>query len=625
MPRSRKIGLQPEHFVNWVRTVEDRFNEMMGDHASWEFSKRVIENDDEGARHLSLANSVARHINARLTDDHPSVTVEPEHPKGWAYASKASVAVRNAYNISGLWPAIQRAQITSMWAPFSCIRVFSTDDQTTIHHKMISPRQFPAQEIKENLVEVEEDENVGFNLEEIPELDTEFQKEGRPTVITKTKATPWVEEIDPRLIVVPKHSKNGLDADWVAQIHLLTKEEVMAHFRVSSEQAKSIEDAKYTDLFMKATLGTSGNNTSWTINPVCVVELFVFRDRVAPRDHPYKIIFVMNRTEIEPFSIEFIPVGGIVPFVFMTCDPLRHVNSKMTLARDLIKVSSAYHDAFEGLCTRISQSRSTKVLVSPNTFSSPEDKKNFNNPSYSGTISVNNPESIKLWQTSGADSQHVNLLTSLRSMVNTHNRVSANDVAAGQQGMTATQTRIIMDASGINISHIKGELGRVVSTTVMIIMHFYSVLGLGTDDDEFQIGSEWIITTPIAPSSNPGLRVVVHDSDEQVRAEERVVINQLLNVVLKDPTGLIRNSINMHQLIDRLLASYGMDPAKAMKQEAFLPQAGISPFQGQGATPEGPDPLETMGQHPERDLGSRGTEQSAPNALAGASRTGMTR
>ncbi|MAG68180.1 MAG: hypothetical protein CMK74_20280 [Pseudomonadales bacterium] len=620
----------------WDRRVLDDLRARRQKEILWRVNKALVFNNGAGFREGNLAADFTEAVTNRLIGRDFDVDVQADDPDYDEQARNAEVAANAVSRIAGFEDEVREAITHATWAPFGVLEVGHPLDRHSmdpLRGRITTGVSQLTDAVQDEWVEVDPSAllPMGLDPEAIPALETNLENittDTAPTpVFDPGFGYPWIEAIDPRYIVIPENSMRPSRLPYVARLRFLTAQEIKVMHGV--DLSDSSINSELQDLYQE--LESDGEWKHFP-NMICVVDLYIRRDRNNPHFNSWYVSYVLGRPDIVILSGPN-PFGGMIPFVFVRLKK-RGKMYGTTLAEELSAVADSYHLALRGIKNDLKDMVNRTLLISNGTGISDDDESNIRNPNFRGTVRVNDVNGIKrLFSDTRFDNDLFRAAMFLKAAGQA--RVGSSDIDRGVpiKNITAKQTEAILDATGVNIDSMAGIVSEAASQAVHKLMHLVGLYSMSGRGRKFNYGPRVAAYSTGTHDFTTSLvyKIKIEPVEAASDNEEKLVWVQFVN--------LLQNVPFITQLFDPLFIAKKLAKVFDISMRAIKPP----PQGGAGsASPFGENPLSpqmngasggapgapgidgareaVVGQHPERLTGSRGA--STANALAGLRRTG---
>lgn len=619
---------QKEWVEHWHQIVTDTLRtRMMSYDRKWMEMKELVENSGSGLRKGNIASDFIKTLHSRLLRKDIVINVEADDPEYMQQGEHAEIVANSIARVAGLQSSIRKVITQATWASFGVLEVGHPIDPASF--SVMHLFQTPNVEAPETPVDV---------WEEVPALPEGMQNEVMPfptmgmgttpgvevepePIFSPGVGYPWVEAVDPRLVIMPLTCQDSQKSPWVARLRFLTRGEMITILGYDPGP-DAVVSGEFSELF---------NNTSedagWETFPelCCIVELYIRRDRNSPTYNNWFLSFVLGHPDKVIWST-INPWGGMVPIIPVKLDALKPMFCT-TLAEELQPFADAYHRGVNSVLRQLLDLLNEKHWVPTSAGLSEQEERKLYNPHYRGPIYANDPQGIKRVNEQTLDPDLLRTMTFVKSIAQSRSGQSDLDRGAAIKEITARQTQALLDATGISVESMGTMVGIGGRECVMKLMHLSGLFSTVGRSRKFHFGGrfasmdagthDWV--------NSMVYRVSVEDNAEEYSAEDRMMWVQFIRTLFSDSAGLIRGHFDGEQLARETLKVFNRSPALLASRSANRQPQGLMEGQMQpgiqGNPQIGPGSPDSnvvdmvQGQHSERQAGSRGIDMG--NLLRG--------
>jgi len=611
----------------------------------WEKHNVLVRNTGSGFRNGNLVEDFVRVLQMRLFARPFEVSIKPDNPDYAEKADTATVVSESVARIASLSDQLFEATKDAMWATTGWLEVGHPLDPWSLDvmRSVFSPNVDQTEMLPDNPAvdeyePVDPSELAAYGVQpdnvlpfdpfaEIPAMEEEG--EAQP-VFNATMGYPWLTVVDPRLVLIPPQARNEEGVDYICRLRFMTRAELKKIRNVDYGYASGSINGEFKEIFTRS----SGMDPLLFPELMLIMETWIIRDRNNPDYNNWYLCHVFGHSEwVITNTVN--PYGGMIPLT--PVKPLKHkgyydASTAKTLAQfaDIfdIGVKSLYHKFLELL--------NPKTLNGAGAGLEPKEAKKLNDPSYRGPVAVNDITQVQRWKPEPLDQAFLVHLNYVKSLAQTSS--GANDMDRGQpiKDISARQTSALIQATGINVEGMKNEIAQSARKVLMKLMHLIGLYNHQSGGRTYQIEDRIVKmnrgTHDFTESFIYNVEVVdTGDTD----AESQLSWNQFLRTLMTDSGGVLIPYIDLEKLARETVRIYGKGSSLLASRGAGRPgegqlgsadpqvQAGLSGIPQLSSGQDGPLGLSDMadGQHPERQLGSRGLSMS--NAMSGLKRTGI--
>jgi hypothetical protein len=621
-----------------------------GPHQIWTAAQQYVRNTGAGQKQGNLVSEFIKTLHSRLLAKELNVHVESDNPGFADDAEKAEVVSQSVQRIADLIGALREASNPATWASFGVLEVGhpidpSSNDPWMSFRAPNYTDDNPSAADRWEEIDPEElqtwgadpDKVVPFSEQSRLELARVLEGNGMPgsevpeqprPVFRPSVGYPWIQSVDPRLIVFPTNAKNDKRMSYVARLRFITRAEL------KTVQGYDVGAGMHVNGHYRGLFEYSEEDGGLDLYPeMClIVEVYIKRDRNNPAYNNWYFSYILG----EPGRvIRHGPNqnGGMTPFIFLKLDPLKHMFDP-PLATELIRYADLYDLGLQSIMETMKEMLNKKDYIEHGAgLTEPEERKLYN-PDYRGPVRLQSVSSIKQREAPTINMDLIRTLEFTKSLA--QSTTAQSDIDRGQaiKEITARQTQALLDATGINIKTMAAAMSVAARECVMKLMHLAGIYSMVGRDRKFQFGGKF---TSMQRGSHDFTtsyiyNVKVEDAETGYTAEDRLLWTQFIRILFSDTSGFLvpffdREGLAKHtrRVFDApmsMLASRaagregsGFDPSQMMQEDPGVSGSLGGPIDGQAG-----NMLQDQGQHPERAPGSRGLGVS--NALTGAFKTG---
>ena len=637
-----KTPQMPRELVSFwdTRVRQDLQYRMSTNDPDWERMNLMVRNTEKGFRHGNLVSDFLRVLQTRMFARPWNISVVADDPDFAGRAEDAEIVSESVSRIANLTSNLLESAKDSLWATTGWLEVghpldpWSSDIQRSALSPGISqtamipssPNEDEYEEVSPNELAMQgvlPENIIPFDpMSEVPE--TEGPAEPAP-VFEATLGYPWLNTIDPRYVIIPPKARKADHLDYRARLRYITRSELLHMHGIDYGVGSGSLSGETKDLFQRV----EGMDPNLFPELMCLVEVWIVRDRNNPEFNNWHLSFVYSRPEWVVFNARN-PYGGMIPLI-----PVKSARHKgyydTSAAKELATFADMFDIGIKAVHRRFKRTLNEKWLTSGSAGLDPKAKANLLNDDFRGEIPVNDPAQVQKQKEDPLDQQFLYYLSYIKSLAQM--TAGASDVDQGQstKDITATQSRALMEASGINVEGMKSELADAGREAVMKLMHLIGIYNTQGRTRKYLYGKEIVVMERGTHDFTASFiyKVEVNDTKDTT-AEEQMMWNQFLRTLFTDTGGLVVPYIDAEELAKRTVRKFGQDPtllasrAGGREAQGRNPQLEAQLLQNQqlsGGAPEGGSLRDLAeGQHPERIIGSRGTNMA--NAMSGMGRVG---
>jgi len=642
--RSGGRTMTSEYVEYWDQRIRDDLNERLGKwDPVWEMMEQLVRNSETGYRDGNVVAEFIKTLHARLLTDDLSCDVDSDDPSYTDQAESAAVVAESLQRICDLTNVSQDVTTQATWASFGVFELghpidpashdpymsfrcpnYGRDDQAQDQWEEASPEEVAT-------MGGQTDNVVPFSPEQQSLLAGGMGMDDPQPVYSPAFGYPWVKPLDPRLVVMPLNVKDPHNAPYIARIRFITRAELRLVRGYDADASTVGIVGQYQDLFHK-----TQEDGAIDLFPemMMIMEVYIKRDRNNPDYNGWFFSYVFGQPDKVIHQGQN-PHGGMIPLVFTKLSRLKKMYDT-TLAKELSRYADIYHIGIQAMERNLEQMLEDKTLVAPSAgLQEPEEKKLFNK-NYRGPVKVNDPNGVVKYGENEFNVDLVRAMSYIKSLAQSSTGQSDLDRGTAIKEITARQTQALLDATGINVEDMANQLSRAVTEVVMKLMHLAGLYSMAGRSRQFSFGGKFTSFSRGTHDFTTSFvyRVIVNDRGTEATQEERMVWVQFLRTLFQDTSGYLAPYYDREGLAKATLKFFRQGTNLLASRAAGREGQGVSPEAVQGLQPGGSADLSNalagggnpmlnemvQGQHPERDVGSRGMDLG--NAMRGALATG---
>lgn len=624
-----------------VRIRADLSTRMLMFDSKWGKNNELIRNSGQGFRNGNLASEFTRMLQLRMLASDPQVTITPDDPDYATQAEEATIVASSVMRVAKLREALHKIAVNATWASAGWIEVGHPQDPWCLD--VMRSSQSPGLSVDGGEqgqdyfrpVSVENLQAQGYDVTNVqampydPFSEIPGEKQDPAPMFDATFGYPYLEVVDPRLVVTNLQATDKEQLDYVCRLRFITRKELELVSGYQYPHSVGIK-TEYRDLFQI----TEGMDMNLFPEMILVANVWITRDRNNPEYNSYRLCYVLGEPESVVYE-GYNQHGGMVGMIPLKLSVLKKYYDT-TLADELSRYADLFDIGIKSLTRSFKRSLNSKYGVAQAAGLDPENEKKLKNDDYHGVIKMTDPNSLKVLEEKFDQDlyQKMNWVKSLAQSVS-----GASDIDRGQaiKDITARQTQALLEATGINVEGMKDALSQTAADCVMKLMHLVGIYNHAGRGRKYKFGNEVVSmdrgTHDFTSSYIYDVRV--QDSKLIVSNEERVVWLQLLKTLLVDTGSLFIPYLDIEHMVQSTVRRFGEGPEMLASRAAGRPGEGAGMFdpsqvdpaqlgnsQVFGGAPARPGVTDiAYGQHRERDLGSQGVPNLS-NALVGLRRIG---
>ena len=231
------------------------------------------------------------------------------------------------------------------------------------------------------------EEVLPFDPFERPELEAATQPEEAPPPFDPELGMPWLNEVNPFLVIIPKNNYKFSEIDYVSKLVLISREELKLVTNVDVDNVHV--SRKYQGIVDEI------SGSEHIDNPVLICVTHIRRDRNDPKYTNWYLVHVLGHPDVVIKS-DVNPFGGLIPLVPIQISPTKNVWDT-SMVDDIKPYAEWYSAGVEAIGDRLYESLNQKVLTGAGAGMEAEEIRKLLNSKYSGEVKVSgDPSTIKL-------------------------------------------------------------------------------------------------------------------------------------------------------------------------------------------------------------------------------------
>ena len=604
-----------------IKDLEYRINNF---DRKWTANRDTIRNAERGQLNGNLVQEFVNAIQARLIVRNPTIKVRSDHPDYSGHATDLEVTANAITRIIDLRHHLMSATVTSTWSCTGWIEVGHTLDQhnfdpmRSVLYRSDNTADFGETEDRwEPATEAEVAADLGPDIANVehfdpfqppPELET-ASEEAPPPPFDPELGMPWLKEVSPFMVVVPKDTYKIADAEYITKLVLLSKQELKLITNIN------VKDVSLRTKWKKITDMVPG--ADFIEEPVLIAVTHIRRDRNNPQYANWYLVHLLGYHDVVIKSAPN-PFGGLIPLVPIKTHKSRKIWDT-TIVQDLQPYADWYSVGIESIGDRLYESLNQKLVVGAGASLDPEEVKKLLNPKYRGEVKAQgDPSQIKPYDGSGLNFEVVRFLELFNKLAQGASSMSDLDRGIPAKRITARQTEALLESTSLHTNAMRQLIGRAAREIVIKIMHLVGIFSLYRSR-RFTFGTQVATLEPGVNdfTTSYSYNIDVRDMAPPAGTEEQLVMVQFLRLLMMDPTPerLLVRQWNWRELSEMIRIRFDMPPETLQEQDLqqLMPQGAPQGAQQGGQTGE-----EAMGglEHPERFAGDQGVPDLA-NLTAG--------
>ena len=638
-------GALPIEYVEyWDQRIREDLNVRIGTFdPKWEQAEQLVRNSEGGFRDGNVAAEFVKTLHSRLINSDFDIIVRSDDSTYVDSAERAEIVASAVARITDVTGVTKDVTTFATWASFGVFELGHPMDPSN-HDPWMSyrspnfERDDPSVTDRWEPVEPEEISTFGGAPDNVlpfdpggimPQMGPDDIEQPEP-VYKPSFGYPYIKAVDPRLIVMPPNVKDPNNSPYYARLRFMTRGELRMVQGVDVNP-DVVGVGQWRDLFDK----TQEDGSSILFPELLVlVEVYIKRDRNNPQYNGWFFTYILGHPDRVIYQ-GFNPHGGMIPFVFLKLSRLKKMYDT-TLAHELMKYADLYHVAIQAMMRNLHDLLDDKWFVSPAAGLQADEERKLFSRKYRGPVKVNDPEGVKKAREFEFNADLMRAMAFIKSLAQSTTGQSELDRGIAIKEITARQTQALLDATGVNVEDMAEQLSSAMAEVIMKMMHLAGLYSMAGRSRRFNFGAKFTSFDrgkhDFVTSFTYDVEVI--DRGAEFSHEERMVWVQFLRTLQSDTNGLLVPYLDREGITKATLRYFGQGPhllasrAAGREGQGFNPaevsqlQPGQSAGLMQGFAGGLPPELQEVaqGQHPERELGSRGVDLG--NALRGAMNVG---
>lgn len=610
----------------------------------WEENSQVVRNTGEGFRLGNLVTDYMRVLTNQLFSRSWEAEIIADDPAYVKRAEDATVVCQSVARICSLMDNVLEATKDSMSANTGWLEVghpmdpWSNDIMCSVFAPGVDQAtMLPDTNMTDDYEEVDPasmqadgvlpDNVLPFSpLEEVPETDE--PDEDPVPVFSAPLGYPWLKTVDPRLVLIPPADKKKSDLDYICRLRFITRPELKLLRGVDYGPASGTVYGGFRDLFPEV----EGKDPLLFPEMMLICETWIIRDRNNPQFNNWYLCYVLGNPEWVLFNNRN-PYGGMIPLI-----PLKLARHKAYLdkppAEELLSFADMFDIGMKSVLRRMTRTLNEKYLVGNGAGLDPKESAKLNNDSYRGQVNVNDVNAVQRYKEETIDQAFIYYLNYIRDLAQSTTGQNSMDRGESEKNVTASQTRALLQASGISVEGMKQEIRKTASEVLMKLMHLSGIYNQQVGGKSYKFGASTVKMDRGVHDFVTSFIFDIRITDMgETDSEKQMLLNQFLRTMMSDTGGVLLPYLNLEDVAKRAVKVFEMGSSALASRGANRPgtgrlgsadpqvQAGLSGnAQLSGGAPGSLEGILTGGQHPERLMGSRGVNTA--NSLEGMRRVG---
>lgn len=628
MPEDRK---QIIDFVTiWHQILREDLQWRLGAlDKDWATSHELCRNSRGGIRRGNVVADFVTNLVSRFLSKQWDITVRPHSPKHASHAKDFETLATVLGETTNLLDRTQQVALNATWGagwlyvghPLDPYCLFP-DKRMNAPDATLGAGAATPDEWQE--VSPEELTDFGLDASELETLPPEManlldrpEKADPKPILPVDFGLPWSKVIDPRYVIHSKNAKDVEDCEYLAVLHFLTKKELELIFDRLPDYLPLHSEVK--SLWAEV----EGKNPALYPELTCIVEVYLRTVKNDPHYSWYRFAYPYGAPES---YLYFVPNnhGKFVPLSSLRLNPIAMLWDA-TIAMSLSDTAQQLDRVHQAIDISIEREMRLKYLLAQSGGLDQEEEKKLFNEEYEGTIRLNDPNSLRRLE-GQFNEQLLRAAMYYRTMAQARSGQSDLDRGTAIKGITARQTDVLVEASGLNMGSMGSQISKFVSSAVFKLVYLLTRYGPVGRAADLNYGRMALLFERGGQELSAALlyRVTIRDTGRDPTVEEQLSFNQAIRTLSTGFGIEIARRLDPAYFAREFLAVYGKGPEGL----AGVPESGPAMPGAQVSAPGGGGPGAGMvealaqGQHPERGPGDRGGVDGA-NLMAGLANIGM--
>jgi hypothetical protein len=593
----------------------------------WRAGERAVRGGQSRSIKGNLVSDLVSRLSHKIISAREGISIKTDDPTKIDHADRSEIVARSLSRIIKLSSAYAEATVNASWG-LGVVEVghptnlMSADPLFTNLNDVSSEKAYAnAQDVWET-VSPDEIKGAGLDIGQVAETDAVDNAEDPVPLFGAGLGYPWAKSIDPRLIVVPRGTRQAKDAPWIARLKFVTRAELKATTGFSVKKNKS-NGAMYETLFRDVEPDSEIHDFPGML---LVCDLYIVRDRNNPKNNGQFVSFLLGDPTVVIFNGSR-PLGGMIPFCIFNLEKTKRLYDN-SIAIDLMPWGRLYNMSLQAMETGLKRAVNRPLLMGRGHGVDDNDRKKLQNPDFQGMIDVNDPDQIRRHDEQGYDVDIVRFATWIKSSAQARSNVNEMDEGRSIKDVTARQTDAILDAVGVNISGMASQVSTAFKEGLMKSMHLLGIFSTAAGSMQFQFGGNF---TSFDKGRQDFTNSLIYDvevdlDNKELTAEERMVIIQFIRTVYT--TEQLSQFADHGYLFRELAQRFGFGDrvhrgATGQKPDPLASMPMGAPSSQSAGQAQGGQVIDMVqGQHPERAAGSQGVTGGTGNLVRGGFQTG---
>jgi hypothetical protein len=627
-----------QSIIDWYDLqMRPLLQQRMDELARLDANHHMMRDSGEGWRRGNLASEFLRVIQGRLFKEDIHIEVNSDDPEYTENAGQVSLLSNAIARVTKLQKVAYEATSNSCWAGYGVLSVghpldpFNLDVMRSVRvdsskvEETIDP--FTVQQDEWAPVDKSIAEGYSGGADIIP-FDAFARPQNFPSstgdpqpLFNPSNGLPWVESVDPRLVLFNREAKKPEQMDFVVRLHFLTVAEIQYLTGVDVSEGSN-SASRWSDLFLKV----YGQDMVQYPDMVLVAQIFIRRHRSAPQFNDWHLMFLVDRTDMV-LRNEPNPMRGFCPLSFVKLKDHQAYHDKPEAER-LADYADMFDLGMQSLYHRFKAILNTKTLIPMSAGMDQQNRRKMMDDNYRGAVECRDPSSIQDYKPEGFTQDFFLGMSYIKNYAQGTSGGSDIDRGVAVKGITARQTQGLLENTSINVGGMKACIESSLVDVLMKLMWLVGKFDYLGGGKSIKIGEKLVV---MDAGSHDFVNCLLYNI--QIRdtgsgdVEGQLALNQLLRTIGTNPQ--LGSFFDLRNVAIEIVNKYSLNP-RVLAHNASNPQPQGQIAQGTpGFLPGGQNELDTeegmgqadlaYGQHPER--ASRGA--GVANQVSGMSRIGV--
>jgi hypothetical protein len=653
MARRPKIPLSQEDLSRYNEMVNHAMASTMSAHSTMSDIEDLVHNRDRGRLWGNLVSNFARMLAQRTRPSNYTIVAQSRDPQARNLSSNLTVVCNSIVDASGLFKEVATAAQDAVWAGCGVVEFGHPQDPNVLDPmRSFKAKHTPSmgsQDLSDRYVPVSKEQVFGAGVDpmsvatrDAQYIEDNLDDSAHTAPILQATSFPWVARVNPYMVVFPSGAK-GTDYKSFAWFGRLRW--------ISLAELKLLTGVDYSPGCMYSTLWEKeGTGVDWVHTKgqmVLIIEVHIRRDFVKPDLNGWTFSYIVGR-HTDGYISRY--KGSFFPFEILTLDKYSN-STDPSVAQEVEPYARLYGAGMSSIAKDLNNSLNSPIGVRQGTDLDSKSESAITDPKSSVVIKNIEPDSIfRVYQPGQFNQDLLRMMLFIKSGAQAQTNTSQLDEGIPVGSITAHQSQALLDATGIAMSSARENITEIIKRSTIKLIHLVETSSEATRSGmKFAWGgraANWSWTDRDIVSSY-SFDVRPSSVDDRSGQEDLLMLNQFVGLVSKEQRlgeevdwkamlleMMTRNGLPMDLILseqERLenikvqaervrqatLAAGGGGGGGGMDQQG-LPAGAPSP-QGLPFGQDGGMQAPFAGEHPERELGSRGTGQSVAHALGGLS------